>query len=65
MRISKQKRQCWVVPSGMGKSRVIAVIATILLKAFRKELKTIVIAFSSQVLLNTDQTVYQDLERII
>ena len=43
----KEKKQCWLVPAGMGKSRIIAAIVTIINKAFENELKTVYIAFSS------------------
>ena len=45
-RFAKSKRQYWLVPSGMGKSRIIAAFATIIAKAYNKKITGIYIAFS-------------------
>ena len=46
----------------MGKSRIIAAIVTIVLKACKKDLRAVYIAFSSPILLKTDQAVYEKLQ---
>ena len=60
-----QKRQCWRVPPGMGKSRILAAFAVIMAKDYTKSLKKIYIAFSSQILLDTDRMVYEHLASIL
>ena len=48
LKFRREKKQCWRVPPGLGKSRIIATLATILHKAYKKEgLKRIFIVFSS------------------
>ena len=46
-KFAKYKRQFYLVPPGMGKSRIIAAFATIMSKAYKKDLTGIYIAFSS------------------
>ena len=60
------KRQCWRVPPGMGKSRIIAALAVIMHKKYKKKgLGKICIAFSSKILLDTDEQVYTILSAIL
>jgi len=54
LKFRSQKKQCWLVPSGMGKSRIIASIVTIFQSFPRSELKAVYVAFSSDILLETD-----------
>ena len=55
LKFKKEKRQCWRVPPGMGKSRILAAFAVIMAKDYTRSLNAIYIAFSSQILLDTDR----------
>ena len=61
LKFAKQKRQCWRVPPGLGKSRIIAAICVIMAKDCKKDLKSVYIAFPSQILLDTDKGLYEKL----
>ena len=50
----KEKFQFWKCPPGMGKSRIIAAFITIMCSEYNTAIKTVYIAFSSDILLRTD-----------
>ena len=59
--MTTQKRLLLVVPAGKGKSRIVAGIGVVEARQIRKKGAKIVIGFSSEILLQTDQAVYEKL----
>ena len=59
--MSREKRLLLVVPAGKGKSRIVAGIGVVEARQIRKKGAKIVIGFSSEILLQTDQAVYEKL----
>jgi len=53
-----------VIPPGQGKSRVICAIAAIFQDVYR-DVKTVHIVFSSEILKKTDQDVYEKLQHLL
>ena len=59
----KSKRQFITVPSGMGKSRIIA--AVLALKSMMHDTKHFTIVFTTALLKSVDQKVYNVLQRLL
>ena len=59
---SKSKKQIWLAPPGMGKSRMIA--ATIWLFAQQPKVDKILLVFSSTVLMETDKKVFEEISML-